>query len=140
MSIDNLMKQKTIFLLVLFAASVNANNNQQSPIKAQENSVFLNQKMQQCMSLVDMDVIENFTDKGLKLNKTIKLLCKNNKRNDAQSNAVGFAVEIQKSKDLAVFRQCEKIIDQTSSLMRQIMKTYFISDLRYKHICDHSKL
>jgi len=130
--------QKTIFLLLIFSMPVNA-NNLQSHKQQQENPAFLKQRLQQCMKLVDVKVIHHFREKGLKLNKTVTLLCENNKRNDAQSHAVGFAVEVQKSKDLAVFRLCGKIINQTSSTMRKIMKTYFISDLRYRHICDNKK-
>lgn len=107
-----------------------------SNTEQQKNADLRSQKMQQCLSLVDKNVLQRFKDKGLKLNRDIEKLCHDKQRNQAQSQAVGFAVEIQRSKDMSVFRHCGKIIDQSSSTMGQIMKTYSASDLRYIHICD----
>ena len=124
---------------VIFATSLNvASVSEVSERKAAggEAADLRSQKMQQCLSLIDKSVLQSFKDKGLKLNRDIKKLCHDKQRNQVQSQAVGFAVEIQRSKDMSVFRYCGKIIDQSSSTMGKIMKTYFASDLRYIHICD----
>ncbi len=128
-----------VFLLLVVSATAYAEDVTLSYENLQTDSALLDKKMQQCLSLIDIDVIQRFNNKGSKLNKGIKLLCDNNKRNSAQNDAVGFALEIQKSKDLSIFRQCAKIVNQDSSAIMQVMKKYFVSDLRYKHICDYGK-
>lgn len=115
---------------------VDSRNGSASNSEQQKSTDLRSQKMQQCLSLIDKNVLQRFKDKGLKLNTEIKKLCHDKQRNQAQSQAVGFAVEIQRSKDMSVFRHCGKIIDQSSSTMGQTMKTYSASDLRYIHICD----
>lgn len=130
-----------IFLLLIVSATsiACAGDVTQSNENVQVDSALLNNKMQQCLSLIEPGVIQRFNDKGLKLNKTIELLCESNERNSAQNDAIGFALEIQKSKDLSIFKQCAKIVNQDSSIIMQLMKKYFVSDLRYKHICDYGE-
>lgn len=130
---------KKIFLLLIVSATVHAEDVTLSSENVQIDSELLDKKMQQCLSLIDIGVIQQFNNKGLKLDKDITSLCENNKRNSAQNDAIGFALEIQKSKNLSIFRQCAKIVNQDSSEIMQVMKKYFISDLRYKHICDYDK-
>jgi hypothetical protein len=133
-----LLRDARVFLLVVSATAytcdVSAYQN-----KSQDDSSSIEIKMQQCLALIDKDVLQRFRDKGLTLDKSIQLSCDKNNRNAAQNDAVGFALEIQKSKDLSIFKRCGKIVEQESSTITWLIKKYFISDLRYKHICDYDK-
>ena len=128
-----------IFLLLTVSFAVNAGEMSHADKIIQEDFVLLNHKMQQCLSLTDKAVIQHFSDKGLTLNKNIESLCRKNERNAAQNHAVGFALAIQKSKDLSILKQCTKIVSQDSTTIMQLMKKYFVSNLRYTHICDNEK-
>lgn len=128
-----------VFFLLFASATVYAGDVQSVPENTKVDSALLDKKMQQCLSLIDESIMQQFSSRGLKLNKSIPLLCQENKRNSAQNSAIGFALDIQKSKDLSIFRQCAKIVNQDSSEIMQVIKKYFISDLRYKHICDYGK-
>lgn len=126
-------KNLLLILMLTVASVVMASEQQPDDTDSLE---YFHKKIQQCLSLIDPQAIKYFEIKGVEISKTIKGLCENGKRNKAQSYAVRFAVEIQKSKDLSIFRQCGKIIDQSFSETSRIIEKYFVSDLRYVHICD----
>lgn len=105
-------------------------------LSPQQDTIYLKNKMKQCMSFVNVDVLQGFESKGLKLNREIKLLCNNNNRNKAQNRAIEFSIEIQSSKDISTYKSCQKILKQAEPKMQKILQTYFISNLRFTHICD----
>jgi len=125
-----------VILLLIVSFSVNADEVILTDEKNNAGAVLLNQKYRECLALVDKVTVQRFIDKGMELNKTIASLCEINNRNAAQNYAVGFALEIQNSNDIVSFKQCSQIAAGSNIELRKILKTYFISDLRFKHICD----
>jgi hypothetical protein len=132
----SVLKILKVILLLLVSISVNANEVTRTDENNSDSTVLLDQKIHECLALVDKAVVQLFINKGIELNKTIVSLCEVNNRNIAQNHAVGFALEIQNSKDMVSFKQCSKIAPGLNIELQKILKTYFVSDLRFKHICD----
>lgn len=99
----------------------------------------ITKKLQQCMQLVDQTVINVFQSRGKKLDREIEILCRSDKRNKAQNEAIDFGVELARSTDLANYRKCRKLMPGKTSELQKMMKRYFISDLRFRHACDYIK-
>lgn len=96
----------------------------------------LAEKMRQCLLFVDQAALQEFENKGLRLDREIKSLCAKGERNKAQSKAYGFGTEIYKSTSVSTFRVCAKIQPEFDSALLQIMKRYHVSALRYTHACE----
>ncbi|MBL4762838.1 MAG: hypothetical protein JKY93_09070 [Gammaproteobacteria bacterium] len=96
----------------------------------------LAEKMRQCLLFAEPGVLQAFENKGVRLDREIKRLCDQGERNKAQSKAYDFATEIYKSSSISTFRVCGKIRPELDSELRQIMKRYHVSALRYTHACE----
>ncbi|HIL91812.1 MAG TPA: hypothetical protein EYG50_03555 [Cycloclasticus sp.] len=89
-----------------------------------------------CSNKLDQRVLDAAEQKGLKLNKEILNLCANKQRNTAQNLAMGFSLEVQKSPDLLNYRWCNQEVAEPITNLQKIIRRYFISSLRFSHICD----
>ncbi|HIF17680.1 MAG TPA: hypothetical protein EYQ65_02765 [Cycloclasticus sp.] len=89
-----------------------------------------------CSTKLDRSVLKDAEQKGLRLNKKILHLCANNQRNSAQNIAMGFSLEVQKSTDLLNYRWCNQEVAEPTTNLQKIIRRYFISRLRFSHICD----
>ncbi len=122
-----------IALLLVFPMPMKGDNQDYKKLD------YLNKRMHKCMSFVNMKVINSLQEEALMVNSKVDFFCNKNDRNKAQNQAIGFAIKIQKSKDVSTLKSCEKIMSKPLSGVRKIMNKFFVSTLRYKHICDYDK-
>ncbi len=101
-----------------------------------DGTVSNSERLEQCIQLLDPVVLQKAQQRGYKLDKKITVLCQHAKRNEAQNLAYDFANDIQKSKHLLAFRACNHATVEPFSAMQQMMQRYFISNLRFTHVCD----
>ncbi|PCI07420.1 MAG: hypothetical protein COB77_04710 [Gammaproteobacteria bacterium] len=115
-----------LLMILVVSTSVDGDNNEQ----------YIEQKLQQCMRLVDYTVIEALKNRGLKLNNKIITLCHADKRNKAQNEAIDYAIALHGSLDLATYRKCRRLAPGEKTEVQVLAKQYFISNLRFTHACD----
>lgn len=96
-----------------------------------------NQQAKKCLSSINMDTINGIKEEEIEVSNKITRFCQNNNRNKAQSEAMRFATKLQKSKYIYIVKRCERIKNNTDKDIRKIINRYFVSKLRFKHICDH---
>lgn len=87
---------------------------------------------QHCFAALDQDQLKDYQSQAYELTKQIDFLCNESDRNKAQNLATGFAITLQKSPLIRQYRRCAKIPPSN----HEILQKYFVSDLRFTHICD----
>ena len=91
------------------------------------------QKMQQCMAKIDRSEVDELQKRSEQQVNTIKTLCKNGERDDAQSQAMTFARKMASEPVLKELRQC-------GEMMKGAMPTPLFdideSELKNRHVCD----
>ncbi len=108
-------------------------------VMAQSGFVGLNVKAQnslRCEKLINTDELESEKANGKALDINIKKLCQQKQRNKAQNLALEFANKIQKSKVLLSYRACHRQTQKPFTPLQTLLKRYFISNLRFVHVCD----
>lgn len=93
-------------------------------------------QVSQCLKSLDKQILLEAEIKGLALSNEVKKLCANRQRNKAQNKALGFAVELNKSSSLTLFRLCTQSVSNPADNLQKLVKQFYISDLRFTHICD----
>lgn len=127
-----------LVLLSIFSNPVIAKNYSSVQAKTDGSEILLEKKFQRCLGFIDLKDMEYFENKGFRLKKEIQLLCKRKDRNAAQNLAIGFSIEIHNSESMSSFKQCSKLTTESRVELRKMLKTYFISTLRFEHVCDMS--
>jgi len=133
--------RKKLFLLLcvlLCYSSVFAKNKSFPPNEVSEYKLFFDKKIMDCVQILDQSQLKVFEQEAGLLVKEVGLLCEDGKRNQAQNLALGLSHKIQKSPTLSKFRQCNKIAVEPFSFLQKVSKQYFISTLRFTHVCDGS--
>jgi len=133
-----MMKMKLTFFLVLILMAVSGISSGQieSIQSAGASSGTVVERAKSCSNALDQSVLKAAEQKGLRLNKKILHLCANNQRNSAQNIAMGFSLEVQKATDLLNYRWCNQKVAEPTTNLQIIIRRYFISRLRFSHICD----
>lgn len=131
------------FMLLSFAASAETNgssgmNSQYQMQKNMNNPKMQNmmmelQKVQGCMSKVDLNEIDKLTQKANSIQQECVHLCQQGKRDAAQAKMTKYAKEIQSNKDVKKMKSCLKGIDNPS--VRQQLDRDLEIDTS-KHVCD----
>jgi len=93
-------------------------------------------EIKHCIALIDEQKLTIAKRRGSQLDKEISAKCQQGERNKAQNSALGFAHEIQKSRTLIAYRKCTKKAQPPYNQMHLMLKRYFISNLRFTHVCD----
>jgi len=88
------------------------------------------QELQVCMSKIDFSAFENLQTEASIIEKEIKTLCQEGKRDKAQDKAVAYAHKVMKMPALIQMKECSK-----NSAMADLMKID-IDDFQTKHVCD----
>ena len=128
----------SLFIFTIIFYQGIASSDQKIQVANQVDQIYLDKKMESCIELVNGELTKKFLKKGIIINNSVSELCNENFRNKAQSKATKFAIEIQKSKDMMTLKQCLTIVDRNYQSMRQIFSVYYVSNLRFTHVCDKS--
>lgn len=125
-----------IFTVIIYQGIAFCDQNIQ--VTKQVDKINLDKRIESCIELVNGELTEKFLKKGIIINNSVSELCNGNFRNKAQSKATKFALEIQKSKAMMTLKHCLTIVDRNYQSMRQIFSVYYVSNLRFTHVCDKS--
>jgi len=92
------------------------------------------QKMQACMAKVNFDSLASLQEKAFSVQKEVEQMCKQGKRDKAQSTAIAFSNEVMKFPAVVQLKQCTK--GTTMESMMEMSK----QDFEKHHICDGEKV
>ncbi|MDH3342905.1 MAG: hypothetical protein OEM07_04195 [Gammaproteobacteria bacterium] len=128
------MRISIILLLVALPVSVSAfdfNNMGQGDMDKLMRGM---QDMQNCMSNIDEGELETLSNKSEKFTSSIKSLCQQGLRAEAQKNAMTFAREMTGDKTLKKLQKCG---EAAKGMMPDTSLMYSEkSDGKEKHVCD----
>jgi len=89
------------------------------------------QKMQVCMSKIDMSSLQAMQTEAITLEKQIKQMCESGQRDKAQQTAVKYSKKIMTSPAMLQMKEC------TKSMPMMNMEE---DDFERHHICDGEKI
>jgi len=92
------------------------------------------QKMQICMSKVDMSSLEKMQAEAIHIEKEVRQLCQNNQRTQAQNKAMAYAKKVMNMPAVLQIKECSKNTTMAS------MMEFDINDFKTKHVCDEEKI
>jgi len=92
------------------------------------------QKMQVCMSKVDMHSLQNLQSEAVIMEKEIKKLCQNKQRKQAQDKAIAYAHKVMNMPAVKQIKECSK-----NTAMGKMMDIN-INDFKSSHVCDEEDL
>jgi hypothetical protein len=90
------------------------------------------QAMQACMARVDMAAMERLGEEGRQVEKEVKSLCRDGKRDAAQSRAMAFGIKAAKDPAMREMAECS---EQAQGMMPP-MPYADMADNDARHICD----
>lgn len=90
------------------------------------------QSMQACMARVDMAAMERLGEEGRQVEKEVKSLCRDGKRDAAQSRAMAFGIKAAKDPAMQEMAKCSA---QAQGMMPP-MPYADMADNDGRHICD----
>lgn len=121
-------------LVVLGAALFSQNAFTQAPSEADMQRMMQRaDAMQRCFSQVDQSALEKLANDAKAIEKELKALCKEGKRDEAMDKAVAFARQVSNSKDLKTIRRCGDMAQQF--MPRTIFEDY-AQEKSQEHVCD----
>ena len=126
------MKLVTSLLLlgsIAYSQDMNLMNQEQMQIMMQEM-----QKMQVCMSKIDMSPLQALEAESSSMEKEIKELCHQGKRDKAQNKAISYANKIMAMPSLVQMKEC------ANNTAMEKMIDFDINDFKGKHVCDDEKI
>jgi len=126
------MKLLTSLLLLgslAYSQDMSQMNQEQMQIMMQEM-----QKIQVCMSKIDMSPLQALETEALRIEKEVAKLCQEGKRNKAQSKAISYANKIMEMPSLVQMKECAK------NTAMEKMIDFNIDDFKGKHVCDDEKI
>ena len=104
-------------------------NQEQMQIMMQEM-----QKIQECMSKVDIGSLENMQAEAIAIEKEVKQLCQNKQRAQAQDKAVAYAKKVMNMPAILQIKECTKNSSMAS------MMNFDINDFQTSHVCDGKEI
>ena len=125
--------KKIISTLLLSSLVLIAQNMPQMGGHNMENMMQEMQKMQTCMAKINFDSLAALQEEAVSVQQNIDELCKQGKREKAQSTAINFSDKVMKYPAIVQLKQCSKGTSMQS--MMQMSK----QDFKNHHVCDGVK-
>lgn len=94
------------------------------------------QEMQACMERIDQTALEQLSRDGEQMNKDIKTLCTEGRRDAAQARAMEYGRKIAKDPAMQAMAECGKKMQGVIPQMQQSMAAPTAEELENRHVCD----
>ncbi len=89
-----------------------------------------------CEQRLDTQALQQLQERGMALRQKVVQLCQQGERNRAQSQAIEFAMQLQKSAAVIGYRRCRDELTQPLPELDRVLQQFFISALRFTHSCE----
>ena len=128
-----MQKQIAAFIIIILASlpghaqQPNVNPEQMKQLMQQV------QQMQDCMSRVDQQAMEEIGKKSQAMEAEIKSLCQANQRSEAQSTAIRFGLSMSQDENIKIAKECGKM---AMGMLPKMDYPTSEKDLKDRHICD----
>lgn len=128
------MRKIGLILCMLLPASVFA---QQMSQEDMQNMMGQLQEVQACMQTIDQNEVKRLQEESKQFEAEVKGLCKEGKRDKAQSMAVAYSKEVINSPAMDTMRKCtEKMSGAMKGMMPDLSPEKIAKDFSNKHVCD----
>lgn len=124
------MKMPAIVLLLLLPIVAMAQSYQGMSEADMQNMM---QEMQACMQNVDQNKLKALEQRSNQFEAEMKSMCASGKRDEAQTKAIAFGMEIRNDPTIQAMRKCGEIMKGMMPMM-PIMKQD--KDFSKHHVCD----
>ncbi len=93
-------------------------------------------EMQKCMAEIDQSKMQQYQREGEAFGRELKSLCSAGKRDQAQSRAMEYAMQIRNSSELQKVRQCMALMQGMPGMPQPQDFATMVEEAKQKHVCD----
>ena len=130
------MKHLTLSLFLLLPLDVNAQMPPGMNQAKMQQMMQQMQSMQNCMKNIDQTEMKAFEQRARKMEAEVKTLCAQGKRDEAQSVAMAFGMEVAKSPSMQQMKKCGEPMRDFLPQMPMLNRDKSENDQSHKHVCD----
>lgn len=127
------MRTVIFFMIVIFPATLAAQNYPSLNQGDMQNMMQKMQAMQQCMESIDQSQLDKLQSLSEKFKQEVEGLCAEGKRDKAQARAMDFAKEISSNPSMKKMQECSKLAQGAIPNMPEVFEE---KDYSQHHICD----
>ncbi|MFW2365576.1 MAG: hypothetical protein ACN4GW_04120 [Desulforhopalus sp.] len=127
------MTRLIFFFIVMFPATLVAQNYPTLNQGDMQNMMQKMQAMQQCMESIDQTQLKELQNQSEQFKQQVDTLCDEGKRDQAQKLAMNFAKEIGKNPSMKKMQECSKLAQGAIPGMEQVFEE---KDYSQHHVCD----
>lgn len=93
-------------------------------------------EMQKCMAEIDQSKMQQYQQEAEAFGRELKNLCSAGKRDQAQSRAMEYAMQIRDSSELQKVRQCMALMQGMPGMPQPQDFATMVEEAKQKHVCD----
>ncbi len=123
--LKNKILVSTLFILLAMSLSVQAQQPQFDLQKMMQ--------MQSCIAKLDRQALEQFGQEAKDMQSKLQSMCRAGQRSEAQTTAMGFAMDMMQNETLQQARQCGEMVKHMMPAFNFPTKE---EDLKGRHVCD----
>ncbi|WP_404356587.1 hypothetical protein [Methylotuvimicrobium sp. KM1] len=133
------MIKKTLIYLAAFAFLPISSHAQFGNMTEAQMQQMMQQglKMQECFGQIDSSAMERLSERGQSIDAEITALCRAGNRDQAQSKAMAFALEMANDPAIQAMKKCgEGMADMLPKIVTE-SEDYGNSETSSRHVCDN---